>query len=210
MPLTFDIEFVPSGEVLLKAISRTLSDSELRDHLQNIKASVISAISAKGYGSAELCATDSSLNIIKRESDNSSKDGWSQVAAKKAASKMTVTNTKSTERNIYSALSNNKVTFAKKKPEIIKPKKEVVVDDWEVAESAEEEKEKAASAAASGDEDAGTPHIDELNSWPMAKSETAAHDQRLEQGENDLAGHSVIPNEAVELEHAIPGHAEEA
>lgn len=157
MGLIFDIQFLPREEVVLKAIPRTLSGADLQQVLENIKAPLISAIATKGYGTAELCATDSSLNILRRESDGGPGDGWSKVAAKKAASKNTLApgdGYASRSGNTFSALGDGKVTFAKKKPvERVKLRKPIVVDlvdDWEAAELAEEEKERASGA--SGDE----------------------------------------------------------
>ena len=154
MPFTFDIDFLPNEEVVLKAISRTLSKNDLQQLLQNIKTQLISAIVSKGYGTPELCAIDTSLNVLRRESESTSGDGWSRVAAKKAAPKAPLAITNVAGSNAFSALGSNKVTFAKKKTEKVKPKKEFVVEDWEAAEQAEEEKERATSGG-SGDEDHG-------------------------------------------------------
>lgn len=154
MPLTFNIEFLPNEEVLLKAVSRTLTSSDLQQTLQDMKESFVSAIASKGFGAPELCATDASLNVLRRESDGeSANSGWSKVVAKKSAPKTTLPGSGSIgSNNTFTALGSNKVTFAKKKPEKVKKKTEPVVDDWETAEYAEEEKERAISGA-SGDED---------------------------------------------------------
>lgn len=155
MGITFDVEFMPSEEVLLKGVSSNATAENLQKTLQNIKTQLVAAISLKGYGSPELCAADSSLNILHRESDKAGTDGWSKVAAKKAAPKITVSGsgTDGAGNNSFSALGGKKITFtAKKKPEKVKPKKVVVVDDWEAAEADEEEKERVASGG-SGDED---------------------------------------------------------
>ena len=157
MPLTFDIEFLPNEEVVLKAVSRTLSNVNLQQMLHNIQGQVVSSVKSKDFGALELCTTDSSLHILRRESDPSAGDGWSRVAAKKAAPKIVVSGDGLIGSNSYSALGSNKVTFAKKKPEKAKPKKkELVVDDWEAAELAEEEKERATSGG-SGDEEGDEP-----------------------------------------------------
>ena len=140
-PFTFDIEFLPSEEVVLKAVSRTLSKNDLQQMLQDIKVQLISVITSKGCGIPELCATDTSLNVIRRESESVNGDGWSKVAAKKAVPKMTVSSTVGMGgNNSFSALGSSKVTFAKKKPEKLKPRKEDVAEDWEAAERAEEER----------------------------------------------------------------------
>ena len=152
MPLAFDIDFLPGDIVVLKASNQMLSRNELQQTLLNIKGQVISAITLKGYGTPELCTVDTSMNVVRRESDAVGGDGWSKVAAKKAAPKTTLATGGFAASNAFSALGSNKVTFAKKKPEKIKQPKAIVVDDWEAAEVAEEEKEKVASGG-SGDEE---------------------------------------------------------
>nr|POE63486.1 fkbp12-associated protein 1 like [Quercus suber] len=146
--LTFDIEFLPVEEVVLKAKSASLQPADLQAVLQRIKSVLVTSIASKGYGNAQLCVTDKSTNIIRRESDSGPGDGWSRVAAKKAAQKMTLPPPSVFGSNTFAALSGNKITFAKKK--IQKPRKESVVDDWEIAETAEEEKEKDGSSGEIG------------------------------------------------------------
>jgi len=155
LPVQFDVEFLPNEEVIIKAISRTLDDQTLDQTLKNAKAPIATAIAAKSLGTLQLCRTDSSLNITRRETENGVSDGWSRVAAKSAASRRPLVQTASSNSNLFSALAGgSKVTFAKKKKEK-KPvvPVEPVVDDWEAAELAEEEKEKSASGHNSGVED---------------------------------------------------------
>ena len=149
--ITFEIEFLPNEEVVLKGIGRTLSTHDLQTTLLNIRTPLVAAVANKRYGTAELCTVDSSLNILRRESDSSSANGWSRVAAKGAGSRFAPQSAGFAGSNSFAALSGNKVTFAKKKPEKVKPKKEVIVDDWEAAELAEEQKERVNS----GEEDGG-------------------------------------------------------
>ncbi|KXT06317.1 hypothetical protein AC578_9199 [Pseudocercospora eumusae] len=149
-PFTFDIEFLPSEEVVLKAVSRTLPALELEQMLHNLRMPLATAIASRGYGSLQLCTTDSSLNITRYESDGATGDGWSRVAAKKAAPKTSLQSTGfSGGGNAFAALSGGKVTFAKKAPVKAKskPKPEEIADDWEAAELAEEEREKSAHAS---------------------------------------------------------------
>ena len=155
LPVQFDVEFLPNEEVIIKAVSRTLDDQTLDQTLKNAKAPIATAIAAKSLGTLQLCRTDSSLNITRRETENGVNDGWSRVAAKSAASRRPLVQTASTNNNSFSALlGGNKVTFAKKKKEK-KPvvPVEPVVDDWEAAEMAEEEKEKLLSGHNSGAEE---------------------------------------------------------
>jgi transcriptional repressor NF-X1 len=169
-PFTFDIEFLPSEEVVLKASTRTLSAPELERLLQNLRAPLTRAIASRGFGSTQLCHADSSLNVTRLESDATGGDGWSRVAAKKVAPRTLVSGSAFVGTNSFAALGGGgsavsagggsgpgKVTFVKKK--IVRPSKAatnkpVVVDDWEAAEAAEEERENpVAPAAAVSDED---------------------------------------------------------
>ncbi|WPH03038.1 Hypothetical protein R9X50_00591200 [Acrodontium crateriforme] len=152
-PLTFDIEFLPSEEVVLKASGHNLQSLELQNALQGIQIALATSISSHNYGSAQLCTTDRSLNILRRECDSTVGQGWSRVAAKKAAPRVLVQSSDNARaNNPYSALNNSgTVTFAKKKVDKVKQKKEAVVDDWEAAEMEEEEKERASG----GEEETG-------------------------------------------------------
>ncbi|KAK3677595.1 FKBP12-associated protein [Recurvomyces mirabilis] len=149
MALKIDVDFLPSNEVVLRAVSKALPPYDLEQTLRNLKTNIVAAIAGKGYGIPQLCAVDNSLAVLRRESDTASGDGWSRVAAKKAAPRTALqSNSASSSTNSFAALTGgHKVTFAKKKPEKIRPKPVVVVDDWEVAEQAEEAKEKVTSSA---------------------------------------------------------------
>lgn len=141
-PLTIDIEFLPSDEIVLRAISRTLDSADLQKALLGMRERVVTAINGKGYGICELCTIDSSLHVLRRESDAEKSQGWSKVAGKKTAPKFAVPASGFAGTNAFSVLGSNKVTFVKKKTEKVKATKPVVVEDWEAAELAEEEKEK--------------------------------------------------------------------
>ncbi|RMZ06706.1 hypothetical protein D0862_04526 [Hortaea werneckii] len=142
LAITFDIEFLPNEEVVLKGVSRTLSAQDLERLLLNLRSPLVAAIANKGYGTAQLCSTDSSLNITRRETDSSSANGWATVAGKKTMPRAPVQNEGFAGANSFAALSGNKVTFAKKTFQKPNPKKAPVADDWEAAEAAEEEKER--------------------------------------------------------------------
>ncbi|TKA72300.1 hypothetical protein B0A55_07162 [Friedmanniomyces simplex] len=150
--MTFDVEFLPSDEVMLKVSSRTLSPQAIDQTLRGLKPALVTGIASRGFGNAQLCTTDTSLNILRRESDAPSGDGWSRVAAKKAAPRFLTPSAAVGGTNSFAALiGGNKVTFAKKKPEKVKAKAATIVDDWEAAERAEEERERVTS----GEEDGG-------------------------------------------------------
>ncbi|GIZ49491.1 hypothetical protein CKM354_001252100 [Cercospora kikuchii] len=146
-PFTFDVEFLPSEDIVLKAVTRTLPPPDLERMLLNLKEPLGTRIANRGFGSMQLCTTDTSLNITRFESDGAPGDGWSRVAAKKSAPKVALASSTFGSTNAFSALSGNKVTFAKKAP-ALKPKAPaavapVIVDDWEAAEVEEEEKERS-------------------------------------------------------------------
>jgi transcriptional repressor NF-X1 len=185
-PTTFDIEFLPNEEVVLKAMTRSLSAQDVQQFLQSVKDPLATAISSKGYGSLQLCCTDSSLNVHRRESEPSGGDGWSRVAAKKAAPRLPMVSTPSSSGlNSFAALTGGKVTFAKKTP-LLKPKvkKEAVVDDWEAAEIAEEEKEKVAIEGSNGEEDQGAA----VKIVPVVESDTGKIVKLEEEPVNRSAG----------------------
>lgn len=148
-PVQFDIEFLPNEEVILKAISRVLDTEALEQSLKEYRAPLANAIAGKALGSLQLCHTDSSLNVTRRESDSGVGDGWSRVAAKGAAPKRIGPQSYLAGRNAFSALlggDTGKVTFSAKK-KAVKVVPQPVVDDWEAAEIEEEEKEKVGSGA---------------------------------------------------------------
>ncbi|KAK4997511.1 FKBP12-associated protein [Elasticomyces elasticus] len=154
-PITFDIEFLPSEEVVLKATPCTLSEQNLDRSLQELRPVLAAAIAAKALGKLDLARTDNSLNVLRRESDPAASDGWSRVAAKGAAPRRLDLQVGIAGSNTFSALGGGgKVTFAKRKPEK-KPKvkrAETVVEDWEEAVRAEEERERSVSGISEGEE----------------------------------------------------------
>jgi transcriptional repressor NF-X1 len=193
-PLTFDIEFLPNEEIVLKAMTRSLSAQDVQQYLQSLKEPLATAITTKGYGSLQLCCTDSSLNVRRRESEASGGDGWSRVAAKKAAPRMPMaSNPSSSGLNSFAALTGGKVTFAKKTP-LVKPKvkKEAVVDDWEAAEIAEEEKEKVAVSGSTSEDDSAAAAVVKI--VPVVEGDTGMI-TKLE--EEPIAGSAAQSSETV-------------
>ncbi|KAA6408976.1 MAG: nf-x1-type zinc finger nfxl1 [Lasallia pustulata] len=89
--LAFDISFLPSEEIALKARAATASLAipapAIEAALKSLKPALLSLTSSKHLAaSLQLCALDASLNILRREVDSAADgDGWSQVAAKAAA-----------------------------------------------------------------------------------------------------------------------------
>ncbi|KAI9870290.1 MAG: FKBP12-associated protein, partial [Pleopsidium flavum] len=86
--ITFDVSFLPSEEIVLKAnhTSKTLSDKDIEASLKSLKSSLSTILITKHLASTiQLCTLDFSLNILRRELDDNNNGGWSQVAAKAAA-----------------------------------------------------------------------------------------------------------------------------
>lgn len=206
LPVQFDVEFLPSEEVVIKAISRTLDEQALDQTLKNAKTPIATAIAAKSLGTLQLCRTDSSLNITRRETESGVSDGWSRVAAKSAASRRPVVQTAPSNNNLFSALAGgNKVTFAKKKEKKPVVPVEPVVDDWEAAEIAEEEKEKLASGHNSGVEDEApkvdpSSTVDDAAEDGSAETEAAVVETVFEAGAVDNAHTEVEATEPESIE----------
>jgi transcriptional repressor NF-X1 len=202
LPVQFDVEFLPNEEVIIKSISRTLDEQAVDQTLKNAKVPIATAIAAKSLGTLQLCRTDSSLNITRRETENGVSDGWSRVAAKSAASRRPLLQTASSNNNSFSALAGgNKVTFAKKKekkPPVVPV--EPVVEDWEAAEMAEEEKEKLASGHNSGAEDEVI----------TAEPSNAAGTESLEAGKGTDAVDAPVAEAVPEADTVVDGTQTEA
>jgi transcriptional repressor NF-X1 len=155
--LELEVNFLPSEAVTLKPplVARlNMEEREMQKLLESIQEPLSQAFAAQKIGKVQLARLDSSLNILRKESDVGPGSGWSTVAAAKGAPL----------RQVPRGMTfGNKGGFAvlslssKKKKE--KPAE--VVEDWEAAEEQEEEKEKevsgATSAVVSENEDAGVP-----------------------------------------------------
>ncbi|KAL8823471.1 MAG: hypothetical protein Q9191_005822 [Dirinaria sp. TL-2023a] len=133
---TFDTSFQPNEEIVIKCRpsppTTAISSDEVAATLQSIKASLASIVASKHLAySVQLCATDSSLNVLRRENvDAASNGGWSQVAAKAAAPRTAPRQVAVGQRSPYTVLGS-KLREAKKKREQERKVKEEVVDNWE-------------------------------------------------------------------------------
>ena len=149
--ILFDISFLPSEEIVLKARpaspATNISTSSIEAIVKGLKPSLSAIANAKHLASFIcLCALDPSLNIVRRESiAGFNSEGWSQVAAKGAvlprnAPRQIPLGTKS----VYTVLGSKLKDAKKKKEEKDRAKDEVtdVVDDWEEEVRREEEREK--------------------------------------------------------------------
>ncbi|CAF9915323.1 MAG: hypothetical protein GOMPHAMPRED_000699 [Gomphillus americanus] len=141
--LAFDISFLPDESVVLKAKpsspTTTISPPSLAASLRSLKAAVSAAVASQAIaGSLSLCTVDTSLNVTRKESDQSSvHNGWSQVAAK-AASGMKVA-----PKQIPIGVKSSYVILGQKakKKEKQEESKDTIADDWEEEMRREEEAE---------------------------------------------------------------------
>ena len=154
--VAFDISFLPSEEVVLKAkpatASTNISSTSIEAAVKAIKVSVATITASKRVAmSVQLCALDPSLNVLRRELDHSADgSGWSQVAAKGAAPRNAPRQDGVGERSVYTVLGSKLKEARKKKEEMKKvEEKEVVVEDWEEAVRMEDEGEEGSRARAS-------------------------------------------------------------
>lgn len=153
--LSYDISFLPSEEIVIKArpvsSSTVISSSAIEAALKTLKVSLSALISSRHLAtSIQLCALDNSLNITRREMDDPANNGgWSQVAAKAAAPRTAPRQTAIGEKSVYTVLGS-KLRDAKKKREEMKKAKEseVVVDDWEEEMRKQEQAEEKAATDA--------------------------------------------------------------
>ncbi|KAM0794324.1 hypothetical protein BDR22DRAFT_876082 [Usnea florida] len=153
--LSYDISFLPSEEIVIKARPVTsatiISSSAIEAAIKTLKPSLSASISSKHLAtSVQLCALDNSLNITRREMDDPANNGgWSQVAAKGAAPRTAPRQTMVGEKSVYTVLGSKLRDAKKKKEEMKKAKESAVVDDWEEEVKRQEEEEKAMDQAQS-------------------------------------------------------------
>jgi transcriptional repressor NF-X1 len=137
--LELEVSFLPGDDVALKPplVARLqIEEREMQKLLESIKDPLSQAFTAAKLGKVELARLDSSLNVLRKESDIGPGSGWSTVAAAKSAPLRHVAG---------GARFGNKGGFAVLSLSSTKKKKDKpaeVVEDWEVAEEQEEEKEK--------------------------------------------------------------------
>lgn len=154
--LIFDISFLPSEEIVLKARPLTpfskMSTSSIDSALKVLKAPLSATTSSLNLAnSIQLCTLDTSLNILRREHDDViDNGGWSQIAAKAAAPRSAPKQPAFGEKSVYTVLGSRLKDAKKKKVEMQKAKvEEPVVEDWEEEmrrEEAAEEKGKGNGA----------------------------------------------------------------
>ncbi|MCJ1469018.1 FKBP12-associated protein [Pseudocyphellaria aurata] len=142
--LAFDVSFLPSEEIVIKArpvtTATNISASSLEATLKALKTPLIAIASSKRLADViQLCSLDSSLNIVRRQLDDAPiNDGWSQVVAKAATPRSAPRQMAVGEKSVYTVLGS-KVKDAKKKREESHKAKQEVVEDWEEEARKEEE-----------------------------------------------------------------------
>ena len=165
--LAYDVSFLPSEEIVVKArpasSSTAIPDTAIEASLKALKSSLSAITSSKQLAATiQLCASDASLNILRRELDDPANNGgWSQVAARAAAPRTLPRQTVVGEKSVYTVLGS-KLRDAKKKREEEKKAKdsEIVVDDWEEEIRREEAEEEKAKVEAGGDVESSVVHDD--------------------------------------------------
>lgn len=142
--LAFDISFLPNEEIVLKArpvtTATNISTSSLEATLKALKPPLTAVTSSKRLANiVQLCSLDSSLNVVRRQlEDTPVNDGWSQVVAKAAAPRSAPRQTAVGEKSAYTVLES-KLKDAKKKRVGLQKAKQEVVEDWEEEARKEED-----------------------------------------------------------------------
>ncbi|KAG9196586.1 hypothetical protein G6011_01707 [Alternaria panax] len=151
-----EVAFLPSEAVALKpplAARLSIPEHEMQKMLESIQAPLTQAVTTQGIGkNIQLARLDSSLNILRKESDVGPGSGWSQVAASKGVPLRQVQRTTGFGNKGGFAVLSLSSSRKKKQKEPV----EEIAENWEEAEEEEEQKEKvsgANSAAVSDDED---------------------------------------------------------
>lgn len=135
--LAYDIAFLPSEEIIIKAHpvspSTAVTGAAIEASLRAIKASINTTTSTKHLAAiVQLCSLDASLNILRRELDESATNGgWSQVAAKGVAPRFMPRQTGLGEKSVYTVLGSKLKDAKKKKEEIKRAMETEVPENWE-------------------------------------------------------------------------------
>lgn len=109
--------------------------------LESIREPLMQSFKSQSIGSLQLARLDSSLNILRKESDIGPGSGWSQVAAgtRSFPSRQAPQGTIFGNKGGFAVLSLSSTKKTKAKPV-------EVVEDWEAAEEQEEQKERVSGA----------------------------------------------------------------
>ena len=192
--LSYDISFLPSEEIVIKArpasSSTVITSSAIDATIKALKTSISASVTSKHLASSiQLCTLDNSLNITCREMDDPANNGgWSQVAAKAAAPRTAPRQMAVGEKSVYTVLGS-KLRDAKKKKEEMKKAKEseVVVDNWEEEMRKQEEDEEkvvtdsrdhkdVADGNRDREEDSKAPEEEEKTTTELTQQKMQEHD----------------------------------
>ncbi|KAL9124864.1 MAG: hypothetical protein Q9217_005859 [Psora testacea] len=189
--LVFDISFLPSEEIVMKArpasTSTPISSAAIEASIKALKRSLsATTVSRKLAGTIQLCSLDPCLNITRRELDDpTSNGGWSQVAAKGAAPRTLRPQNRFGQKSAYTVLGSKLKDAKKKKEEVKKALAMDVVDDWE-----EEVRREEDAATAEGDvendiEDENVISNDTQVNYPAAAQPDLLHHKVVSSNEED-------------------------
>lgn len=192
--LKFDIHFLPSGDVVLKAGDSGSWISKVESQLISLKPAIEKKISKHSLAKKLiLCSIDSSFNVLRKDDDenNSLGGGWSQVA-KGGVGGVRKEVPGVGGRSGFAVLGNLKAKKEREEKEKMKVVEEAV-DDWETA--LDDEDKKTDEVQAKGDLDHGKR---------VASTGTATVDE-LEPKSNEDAGEgsSKLPSQFPHSEPAI-------
>ncbi|CAN9432055.1 unnamed protein product [Alternaria alternata] len=187
-----EVTFLPSEAVALKpplAARLSIPEHDMQKMLESIQAPLTQAITTQGIGkNVQLARLDSSLNILRKESDVGPGSGWSQVAASKGVPLRQIQKTTGFgNKGGFAVLSLSSKKKKQKEPV------EEVAENWEEAEEEEEQKEKVSGAnSAAMSEDEG-----------ISKNTGEASDSKAASGEDEGA-----PNGVSEASSSMPASDE--
>jgi transcriptional repressor NF-X1 len=128
--LEFDISFLPSGDVVLRALSSSSGSwlQKLDSVLLSLKPAVSRKVSSLTLASStSLCAVDGNLNVVRREDESAGSGGWSQVAKGGSGVNKRVVDMGVGGRSSFTVLGSKKEKGIEKK----KVNVEDAVEDWE-------------------------------------------------------------------------------
>jgi transcriptional repressor NF-X1 len=129
--LEFDVSFLPSGDVVLRALSSGSWLQKLDSTLLGLKPAISRKVSSLTLASStSLCAVDANLNVVRKEDENAGSGGWSQVAKGGSGVKKMV-DTSVGSKSLFTVLGTSLKAKKEKESEKKKVVVEDAVEDWE-------------------------------------------------------------------------------
>ena len=204
--LGYNISFLPNEEIVIKAhpasSSTVLTNKAIEAALKALRNDLSAYSTLKHLAaSIQLCALDSSLNVLRRELDDpASNGGWSQVAAKAAAPRFAPRQMAVGEKSVYTVLGS-KLRDAKKKKEEAKKAKEaeIVIDDWEEEVRREEEEEERSKAKAQCDSEVVNSDNEQPSNPAQSEDVAQQYSAKIHETEDRVVGMAEVrSNDCVE------------